>query len=53
MANLDQLVEKLDEVRGYRKSLEETVRRNQEQIADLLNEERNLRRRIEREAHLF
>jgi hypothetical protein len=53
VSSLDVLVEKLDELRSYRKSLEETVRRNQEQIAELLNEERNLRRRIEREAHLF
>jgi hypothetical protein len=52
MANLDRLVEELDEVRGEIRAVEKQRVECERTLAELRNEERNLRRKIEREAHL-
>jgi uncharacterized coiled-coil DUF342 family protein len=52
MAKLDRLVEELDEVRGEIRAVEKQRVECERTLAELRNEERNLRRKIEREAHL-
>lgn len=53
MSKLEEYVEELDLVRFEIKALEKQKAQCERDLAELKNEERNLRRKIEREAHLY
>jgi hypothetical protein len=53
VSKLEHLVEQLDEVKAEIKATERRIADCQYRLGDLKNQERDLRRKIEREAHLY